>query len=899
MKNCILIVDDDPNELRAMELVLKEIGVDVCCADSAAKARILMDKIKPDLILTDVMMPVENGFEFCRQLKNSDSTKEIPVIFLTGLEKTENIVKGFGVGGDDYLLKPISIEELRVRVKNHLKTINLQTSLKTRNEELKQAKDALRENDYLLSNHLLNTPVGAISWDLDFKVVDWNPAAENIFGYTKNEAIGKHVSDIIVPDNMKELVNSIFQDLISEKGGIHSTNENITRDGRRIICDWYNTALKDVNGKIIGLTAFVHDITERINNESALQKTRKLLNEAQELGNVGFWEFNPCSGEVYWTPNLYKMFGYKPEEVSLTHLFFVDNIVHPDDRSEISDQFQKIFSDKQIKKNDFRAIRKDGQERIIRSVVAPELDESGKIIRVYGSNLDITEQKKAEDALKQNENRYKSAQRMGKVGNWEYDILTKKFWGSAEAKRIYGFDPESKNFTTDTVENCIPDRDRVHQALVDLIEKRQPYDLEFEIRPISGPDKKIINSIAEIVDYESGIPTKVAGVIQDITDRKLADMALQASHKQFLRVLDGIDATIYVVDMKTYEILFMNKYMKESFGRDFTGEICWEVYRGESKPCMNCPNDKLCDENGKPTEVFVWHAKNPVTGRWYINYDRAIEWTGGRLVKLQIATDITDLKRMEEELRQVRKLESIGTLTKGIAHDFNNIMGIILGNTELALEDVPESNRAYSNLEAIKTASRRAANIVKQLSNLSRITDRKLQPIEIARVIKDALTSLRSTIPNTIDIQQDIQITNETILANPIQMKQMIMDLAINASDAMEQTSGNLTISVEKVILDDVSAQNYPDLRIGKYIKILVGDTGPGIDPEIIDRIFDPYFTTKGVGKGSGMGLAVVHSIVKSHSGSITVDSTLGKGTKFIMFFPLVTEKPIVEVKTT
>ncbi len=754
MKNCILIVDDDPNELKAMEIVLKEIGVDVCCADSAAKARIIMDKIKPDLILMDVMMPVENGFEFCSQLKNNDSTKEIPVIFLTGLEKTENIVKGFGVGGDDYLLKPISIEELHVRVKNHLKTVNLQTSLKATNHELQQAEDALIENERLLSTHLFNTPVGAIFWDLDFKIIDWNPAAETIFGYTKNEAVGKHISDLIVPDNMKELVNSIFKDLISEKGGVHSTNENITKDGRRIICDWYNTALKDADGKAIGLTAFVHDITERINNESALQKTRKLLNKAQELGNIGFWEFNPCSGEVYWTPNLYKMFGYKPEEVSHTHLFFIDNIVHPDDRAEISDQFQKIFSDKQIKKNVFRVIRKDGQERIMNSIVAPELDESGKIIRIYGSNLDITEQKKAEDALKQNESRYKSAQRMGKVGNWEYDILTKKFWGSDEAKRIYGFDPESKNFTTDTVENCIPDRDRVHQALIDLIEKRQPYDLEFEILPITGPYKKNIKSIAEVVDYESGIPTKVAGVIQDIsdrklaavelkkseekyrtiletiedgyyevdiegnltffndsmckilgypkdeliglnnrrymdeenakkvfkafnriyetgqsykaidwelirkdgsrcyvetsialkkkskghpigfqgiardiTDRKLADMALQASHKQFLRVLDGIDATIYVMDMKTYEILFMNKYMKENFGKDMTGEICWEVFRGESKPCLNCPNDKLCDENGNPTEVFVWNDKNPVTGKWYINHDRAIEWT--------------------------------------------------------------------------------------------------------------------------------------------------------------------------------------------------------------------------------------------------------------------------------
>nr|MDA3790353.1 response regulator [Desulfobacula sp.] len=245
-----------------------------------------------------------------------------------------------------------------------------------------------------------------------------------------------------------------------------------------------------------------------------------------------------------------------------------------------------------------------------------------------------------------------------------------------------------------------------------------------------------------------------------------------------------------------------------------------------------------------------------------------------------------------------QKLESIGTLTGGIAHDFNNIMGIILGNTELALEDVPKLNPAYSNLEEIKTASLRAANIVRQLLSFTRITEQKLQPMEIGLVIKDALKFLRSMIPTTIDIEQDISVTDETILADPTQINQIMMNLCINASHAMEQTGGKLTINVENVLLDDHSAKDYPDLKRGKYIKVVVSDTGPGIDLKIIDRIFDPYFTTKGVGKGSGMGLAVVHGIVKSHSGAIMVDSTLGKGTKFIILFPLAQEKAAVEAET-
>ncbi|WP_413882085.1 ATP-binding protein, partial [Desulfobacula sp.] len=251
------------------------------------------------------------------------------------------------------------------------------------------------------------------------------------------------------------------------------------------------------------------------------------------------------------------------------------------------------------------------------------------------------------------------------------------------------------------------------------------------------------------------------------------------------------------------------------------------------------------------------------------------------------------------KLQQAQKMESIGTLAGGIAHDFNNIMAIIVGNIELALDDVPKWNSAYSSLEEIKKASLRAKNIVKQLLSFSRKTDQEMQPIQIVSVIKDALKFLRSTIPTTIDIVPDICVTDETILADPTQINQIIMNLCINASQAMEQTGGDINVTVAKVILENNSAKEYPDLKSGDHVKIIVSDTGPGIDPEIIDQIFDPYFTTKDVGKGSGMGLAVVHGIVKNHNGAISVNSRLGKGTKFIIFFPITTEKSMVERKTT
>jgi len=286
--------------------------------------------------------------------------------------------------------------------------------------------------------------------------------------------------------------------------------------------------------------------------------------------------------------------------------------------------------------------------------------------------------------------------------------------------------------------------------------------------------------------------------------------------------------------------------------------------------------------------------------RW-INVNSIPKFRSGEKKPYQVYatfTDITENKKLVTQLLQSHKMESIGTLAGGIAHDFNNIMAIIVGNTELALDDVPKWNSAHSSLEEIKTASLRAKNIVKQLLSFSRKADQKLQPIQIALVIKDSLKFLCSTIPTTINIHQDIQTTDEMILADPTQINQIIMNLCINASHTMEQTGGDLTITVEKVILDYQSLKDYPDLKSGDHVKIMVSDTGPGIDPEIIDQIFDPYFTTKEIGKGSGMGLAVVHGIVKNHNGVINVDSSHGKGTKFSILFPLTSEKPVVKTKT-
>ncbi len=256
-----------------------------------------------------------------------------------------------------------------------------------------------------------------------------------------------------------------------------------------------------------------------------------------------------------------------------------------------------------------------------------------------------------------------------------------------------------------------------------------------------------------------------------------------------------------------------------------------------------------------------------------------------------------DKKKFEIQLRQAHKMEAIGTLTGGIAHDFNNILGIIIGNTELALDDIPEGSSAHLNLEEIRKASLRAKDVVRQLLSFSRQTDQERKPIKLVPVIQDAIKLLRITIPMSVDIRQNIDDTSDIIFADPTQIHQLMLNLCTNAAHAMEDTGGILEIGIKNVILDEVSAALYPNLTTGEYVKLTISDTGPGISPEIRDRVFDPYFTTKDVGKGTGMGLSVVHGIVKSHGGAIIIDSELERGTTFSIFFKVIEKEAVEEIE--
>ena len=269
-----------------------------------------------------------------------------------------------------------------------------------------------------------------------------------------------------------------------------------------------------------------------------------------------------------------------------------------------------------------------------------------------------------------------------------------------------------------------------------------------------------------------------------------------------------------------------------------------------------------------------------------------------------VIIDVTEKKKAAEEkqklqvqLQQAQKMEAIGTLAGGIAHDFNNILGAILGYAEMVQEDSPAGSRSRGDIDQVVKASHRAKELVKQILNFSRQAATEQIPLHPALIIKEVVKMLRSSLPSTIDLQQDINPDVGLILADPTQIHQVLVNLCTNAFHAMEETGGILTISLKKTTLSKSDLTSEPQVQPGDFVQLSISDTGSGIAPDIQEKMFDPFFTTKEVGKGTGMGLAIIHGIAKSYKGFVNYNSQPGEGTVFHVYLPVIKDPALLEIE--
>jgi nitrogen-specific signal transduction histidine kinase/CheY-like chemotaxis protein len=258
-----------------------------------------------------------------------------------------------------------------------------------------------------------------------------------------------------------------------------------------------------------------------------------------------------------------------------------------------------------------------------------------------------------------------------------------------------------------------------------------------------------------------------------------------------------------------------------------------------------------------------------------------------------VLRDDSERKKLETQLQQAQKMEAIGTLAGGIAHDFNNILAGIMGYTELALLDTPEGNRASQNLKQVLKSGNRAKDLVKQILAFGRKTDADRKPLEVGPIVKESLKLLRASLPTTIEFNHNIPGNLGKVLADPTQIHQVLMNLCTNAAHAMQKSGGILEVSLADIEFDKDRALQNLGLPAGPYLQLTVKDTGSGMTPEVMERIFDPYFTTKEKGGGTGLGLAVVHGITRDHRGAISVQSEQGKGSTFDVYLPVIRKDEI------
>ncbi len=408
-----------------------------------------------------------------------------------------------------------------------------------------------------------------------------------------------------------------------------------------------------------------------------------------------------------------------------------------------------------------------GTIRLNRKLVAAEEELSQ-----YSLNLEEFVDERTVD-LKKSTSSLAEAQRLAHLGNWEWLIPENQVWWSAEAYRIYGFDPEKSSPTYESFLAVVhpADRELVKRAIDDALEKRASYSVEHRLLLADGTERQV--------------------------------------HEQ--------------------------------------GEVFW-------------------DGDGKPVRM------------------------------VGIVQDISERIELENRLRQAQKMEAIGTLAGGIAHDFNNILAVIFGYTDMARAAAPSGTQLAKYLEQVSLAAHRAKELVKQILAFSRQSVTELIPLQIQPLIKEGLKMIRSSIPSTISITEDIDVKSGIILADPSQVHQILMNLCTNAYHAMEETGGVLSVTLKPALIGPDEQKMHVHATPGEYLELTVSDTGCGIGPDIIDKIFNPYFTTKGAGKGTGMGLAIIHGIVSDYGGMITVESQLGQGTTFHVFFPVVALKAVPEI---
>jgi two-component system cell cycle sensor histidine kinase/response regulator CckA len=504
-----------------------------------------------------------------------------------------------------------------------------------------------------------------------------------------------------------------------------------------------------------------------------------------------------------------------------------------------------------------------------------------------------------EVALRSSETRLIQAQELAHVGNWEWDVRRNKISWSDELYRIVGVERGSFQETYSGFLDFVHPEDRpiIEEAVRHAMTERRPYNIEHRIVRRDGM-VRVLNARGRAIVDESGQVVRLVGAAQDISEWKAAEEAARRSERRLQTIIDAEPACVKLVSAEG-TLLDMNRAGLEMLGATEMSEVLGrsvvELVHTEDRDTFREMHRQVCNGSRGRLEFRVIGLNGQE--RWvdaHLVPFETVNRSGERQTAvLGVTSDITDRKRLEDQLRQSQKMEAIGLLAGGIAHDFNNLLTAIAGYTALVLSSLDDSDTRREELQEVVKAAQRATALTRQLLAVSRRQILQPSVLDLNMLVADLEKLLRRTIPENIDLQLDLGPMTEAVRADRGQLEQVVLNLAINAGDAMPE-GGQLRLATAAVDVDEAAARRLAPMPPARYARLTVSDSGIGMAPEIQSRIFEPFFTTKERGKGTGLGLATVYGIVKQSGGFIWVESKVGQGTTFEVYLPVVHE-PVTE----
>lgn len=715
------------------------------------------------------------------------------------------------------------------------------------------------------------------------RFLDINEKACSDLGYAREELLSLNFTDVDAQMDLAKFKQN--KERLWDSGALMVESLHRRKDG--------STFPVEVNMKWVWLdrdyiVAVVRDIGERRKNEAALRSSEERLRACiDNTPNVAVQWYDEAGKVLYWNAASEKIFGWTQAEAVGKSL---DQLIQtPDEAAEFRSTLKQAGTNKRpIGPVEYNFRRRDGTVGVCLSTIftIPGPDGSNHYVCM---DVDLTERKRAEEALRASEHQY-----AGLVNNidgivWEAEVGSGRMsFVSSPAQRILGYPVEQWLTEPQFWANHLhsDDQERATIAAQTNAQIGEAYD--FEYRMIAANGKVVwIHDVVSVV-AEAGKPKKRRGVMVDVTDRKNAEAELRKREEHFRLLIENASDLITVIDNEGV-LRFQSPSVARTLGyrpEEMIGHSIFEYLHPEDAPRIGPAIQRAVVNPGLPVSVEYRFRHQDGTWRYLQSVGRSIPGETPEGFIIVNSRDITETRKLEEQFRQAQKMEAIGQLAGGVAHDLNNILTVVHMQLDLLKHGDPLSPVQAESVADIEKASRRAADLTRQLLMFSRRQAALKGDLDLNAVVTNITKMLQRILGEDIGMHISYAPQPLPVHADNGMLDQILLNLAVNSRDAMP-TGGRLVIETSVAVFDEFAASQRPLARPGKFACVTFSDTGKGIPPEILPRIYEPFFTTKDVGKGTGLGLATVFGIVQQHHGWINVYSEVARGTTFRIYLPL------------